>query len=169
MGYVNDTAMSVFIPPNKFAFSAGTWTPTITSDVFNMTRSQGDAAFTAIVPIPVPGNSVALKGSLLKSIDIYYKIAVAADDFATVDLNKMVLGVDDVAITGAAVTTTLDLGHDTAAERLAADNDHVMTITLTTPVWVDDGDAFFVEMIVDCAATTDFIFFGARVNYTLRV
>jgi hypothetical protein len=170
MGYVTDTAMSKFIFPNEFAFSAGTWTPTITSDVFNMTRTQADASVTVIVPVKLPSNSVALKGSYLKSIDIFYKIhTAAADDFATVDLNKMTLGADDTAITGAAVTTTLDTGHDLAAERLAVDNDHVMTITVTTPVWIDDGDAFFVEMIIDCAATTDLIFFGARANYTLRV
>ncbi len=169
MGYVNDTQMSKFIFPNQFSFSAGTWTPTIASDVFSMVRSQADASFTAIVPIPLPSNAAVLKGSYLKSIDIYYKIAVAADDFATVDLNKEVLGVDDTAITAAAVVTTLDLGHDTAGERKAADDDHVMTITLTTPAWLDDGDVYWVEMIVDCAATTDFIFFGARANYTLRV
>jgi hypothetical protein len=170
MGYVNDTQMSKFIFPNEFSFSAGTWTPTVASDVVSMLRTQADASFTAIVPIKLPSNTAALKGAYLKSIDIYYKIGTAAaDDFATVDLNKEVLGADDTAITAAAQTITLDVGHDLAAERLAVDTDHVMTITLTTPVWINNGDAFWIEMIVDCAATTDFAFFGARANYTLRV
>ncbi len=170
MGYVNDTAMSVFLSPLKSIFTAGTWTPTIASNVVKMVRSQGDASFTALIPIEVPGNSVALKGSLLKSIDVFYAIATAAaDDFATVELEKMTLGADDTAITGAAVSVTIDTGHDTAAERKAVDTDHVMTVTLDTPVWIDDGDHFVLELIVDCAATTDFTLFGARANYTLRV
>ncbi len=171
MGYVNDTAMSFFVPPTDFQFTSGTWTPTITSDVLNMTRTQADAPFTAIVPVKIPANSVALKGAKLKSIDIFYKIhTAAADDFATVDLNKEVLGADDTAITAAAVTgITLDAGHDTAAERKAVDADHVMTITLDDPAWIDESDFYWVEMIIDAAATTDVIFFGARVNFTLRV
>lgn len=171
MGYVHDTAMSIFIPPTAFEFTAGTWTPTITSDVLTMVRTQADASFSAIVPISVPANAAALKGAKLKSIDIFYKIhTAAADDFATVDLNKETLGADDVAITAAAVTgITLDAGHDTAAERKAVDNDHVMTITLDDPAWVDEADFYWVEMIIDAAATTDVIFFGARVNFELRV
>ena len=170
MGYVNDTAMSQFISPFQVGFSAGTWVPTLTANVAANIRAAGDGAFTALIPIAPPGNSVALKGSYLKSIDVYYAIGTAAaDDFATVELEKMTLGADDTAITGAAVVTTCDAGHDTAAERLAVDTDHVMTITLTTPVWVDDGDAFVLALIVDCAATTVFSLFGARANYTMRV
>ena len=170
MGYVNDTTMCKFISPLKAMFSAGTWVPTITANVIANIRAAGDGAFTALIPIELPGNSVALKGCLLKSIDVFYAIGTAAaDDFATVELEKMTLGVDDTAITGAAVVTTCEAGHDTAAERLAVDTDHVMTVTLTTPVWIDDGDAFVLALIVDCAATTVFTLFGARANYTLRV
>jgi hypothetical protein len=169
MGYVADTHMSKFISPLDFQFTAGTWTPTIGSNVVSMVRSQADASFTALIPIDVLSNASALKGARLKSIDVYYKIAVAADDFATVELEKMTLGVDDVAITGAAVAGACDAGHDTAAERKAADDDHVLTFSLTTPAWIDDGDAYILELIVDCAATTDFIFYGARANYDLRV
>jgi hypothetical protein len=49
------------------------------------------------------------------------------------------------------------------------DTDHVMTVTITTPAWSDDGDAYVLELIVDCHANTVFSFFGARVNYDLRV
>jgi len=44
-----------------------------------------------------------------------------------------------------------------------------MTTTITTPVWIDDGEHFVGSLIVDAAATTVFSFIGARVNYTLRV
>ena len=170
MGYVNDTTMCKFISALKAMFTAGTWTPTIAANVVANVRTAADGAFTALIPIDLPANSVALKGALLKSIDVFYAIGTAAaDDFATVELEKMTLGVDDVAISGAAVVTTCEAGHDTAAERLAVDTDHVMTVTLTTPVWIDDGDAFVLALIVDCAATTVFSLFGARANYTMRV
>ena len=124
-----------------------------------MVRTAGDAPFTALIPIIIPGNSVSLKGSLLKSIDVYYKIATAAaDDFATVELEKMTLGVDDVAVAGAAVAGACDTGHDSAAKRLAVDDDHVLTFTLTDPVWIDDGDALVLQLVVDCAASTVFHF-----------
>jgi hypothetical protein len=170
MGYTNDVHMARFIPANLFAFSAGTWTPTIASDVLTMVRGAADASFTAMIPIEINSNSIPLKGSKLVSIDIWYAIGTAAaDDFATADLNKVVLAADDTAPTAAAVATTPDAGHNTAAERLAVDTDHCMTLTLDTPAWIDDGDFYWVELIVDCAATTVVTFFGARANFTLRV
>ena len=170
MGYVNDTHMSQFIFPSEFQHSAGTWTISEASNLMKSARTAADAAFTTLIPIPIPSNDSAHKGAKLKSIDVFYAIGTAAaDDFATVELEKMALGADDTAVTGAAVTTTCDAGHDTAAERLAVDTDHVMTITLTTPEWIDDAAAFFLKLVVDAAAGTVFTFFGARANYTLRI
>lgn len=170
MGYVHDTHMSQFIPPTEFAMSAGTWTPAVASNVVSLARGAADAAFIAFIPIPIPSNSSAYKGAKLLSIDVWYAIGTAAaDDFATVELEKMTLAADDVAPTGAAVTCTIDTGHDTAAERLAVDTDHCMTVTLATPAWLDDGDAYYLQLVVDCAAGTVFTFFGARANYELRV
>jgi hypothetical protein len=169
MGYVNDTNMKQFISPFGFGFSAGTWTPTISSELVSNVRSQADASVTILIPIPVPSNSKAFKGAKLASVDIWYAIATAAaDDFATAEIVKQALGVDDTVNTGSAPAVTLDTGHDTAAERLAVDTDHRMTITLDTPVWIDDNDAFFVHLVVDCAATTDLILYGAQANYTFR-
>jgi hypothetical protein len=170
MGYVHDTQMSRFIAPSLFSHSAGTWTISEASSIMKSARTATDAAWTTLIPVPLASNAAALKGCYLKSIDVYYAIGSAAcDDFATVELEKMTLGVDDVAITGAAVTTTCDAGHNTAALRYAVDDDHVMTVTLTTPVWIDDGDAFFLKLVIDAAASSVFTFFGARANYTLRV
>ena len=170
MGYVHDTHMSEFIPPSDFQMSAGTWAMAVASNVVSRDRSAADAAFTALIPIRVPSNASDKKGAMLKSIDVWYAIGTAAaDDFATVELEKMIMGVDDVAPTGAAIDITLDTGHDSAAERLAVDTDHCMTVTLATPAWVDDGDVYWLQLVVDCAATTVFKFFGARANYTLRI
>ncbi len=169
MGYTHDTHFSQFISPAQFSHSAGTWTVSLASNVVKSARTAADASFTTLIPIPLPSNASALKGSRLKSIDVYYTIGTAAcDDFATVELEKVTLPAATAsAPTGAAVTTTLDADHDTAAERLAVAS-HKMTVTLSTPVWIDDDEAFYLELVVDAAATTVFTFWGARANFDVR-
>ncbi len=168
MGYVHDTQMSQFHGPSDFSFTAGTWTPTIAANVHKTVRGAAAAAFTFSLPIKIKANAAALKGCQLKSIDIWYKIATAdATDFASLGLDKITLSADAAAPTGAAVTVTLDSGHDTAAKRKAI-QDGKATITVTTPVWVGANDVFVLTGVVDCAAGTIFTIYGARVNYTLR-
>jgi hypothetical protein len=169
MGYVQDTAMSKFISPDKFKIAVGTWTFSEASNVCKNVKTAGDEAFTALIPIEIESNSVALKGAYLKSIDVWYKISTAAADaFETVELEKVTF-TDGAAPTGAALATTPDALHDSSAKRLANNIDDIMTITLDTPEWVDHNVAYYLKLVVDCAATTVFTFFGARANYTLRV
>jgi hypothetical protein len=169
MGYVTDTRSTRFISPFNCAKTAGTWTPTLGSNTVADVRTANDSAFTIFIPVLIPSNEVALKGARLKSIDVFYKIGTAAaDDFATVELEKMTLPASGVAVTVAAVTTTLDAAHDTAAERKAT-GDHTLTITLSTPVWVDDGEAYWLQLVVDAAATTVFTLFGAVAHFDYRV
>lgn len=170
MGYVHDTDMSQFIPPGDFEMLAGTWTMSAASDLVHRARSAADAVFTALIPLPILGNSTGIRGAFLKSIDVWYEIGTAAaDDFATVELIKLVLAADDIVPVASKPAITLDAAHDTAAERRAVDNDHRMTITLNTPVWVLHTDAYWLSLVVDCAATTVFKFYGARVNFDLRM
>ena len=169
MGYVNITDISQFIPPSAIQKTLGTWTPTIGSNVISDVRTAADASFTLLIPLVLPGSEIGLQGAKIKSIDVWYKIATgAADDFATVALSKVTLAADGVAVSGAAVTVTVDTAHDTAAERLAID-DHKMTVTLATEVFIDEDYAYFLSCVVDAAANTVFTLFGARVNYTLRL
>jgi hypothetical protein len=169
MGYTMDTHFSRFIAPAHFIFTAGTWTPSLASNVVIHTRTATAAAFTAFIPITLPQNASGLKGARLKSIDVWYKIATAdTTDFATVELEKMALTADAVAPTGAAVSgITLDSAHDTAAKRKAQAS-HKMTVTLTTPVWVADTDVYYLELVVDCATSSVVTLIGARANYDLR-
>jgi hypothetical protein len=161
--------MSQFIPPGAAAFSAGTWADAVASNVWCKSRSAADASFTIAIPLLLPSNSAALKGAYLQSIDVWYSIATAAaDDFATTALYADALAASGTANTAASITVTLDAAHDTAAERKAA-GDHRLTLTLSTPVWVDHDAAYHVELVVDAAATTVFKLFGARANYTLRI
>ena len=62
---------------------------------------------------------------------------------------------------------TYDTGHDTAPERLTLD-EHKMTLTLDTPIFLDDDDELLVALSFDAAATSVLTFFGGRVNYTFR-
>ena len=68
MGYVHDVAMSQFVPPNAFGYSAGTWTLVAATNVWSLDRTAADASFTVYMPIPIPSNSVALKGAKLVSV-----------------------------------------------------------------------------------------------------
>jgi len=168
MGYVHDTNMAQFIHPGDFEVSTGTWAVTESSNVVSNDKTAGDETVTVLVPIRMPSNAKALKGAKLTSIDVGYLIATAAaDDFATVELEKVTINADDVAASGEAVDVTLDAAHDTAAERKAAD-DHTMTITVDSPEFLDDGDCYWLKMVIDCAATTVLKFYGAVAHFTLR-
>ena len=169
MGYVHDEHMSKFIHPGDFEMSAGTWAVTESSNVVSNDRTAADASVTVLIPIPIPSNSVALKGAKLASIDVGYLIdTAAADDFATVELEKTTIGADDVAAAGEAPAITLDTAHDSGAKRKAVD-DHTMTITIDSPEFLDDGDCYWLKLVIEAAATTVLKFYGAVAHYTLRV
>ena len=168
MGYVHDTHFAQSIPLEAMSFVTGTWTPTLASNVLSMDRTAADSSSTIFIPVMIPSNASAFKGAKLVDIDVHYGIfTAAADDFATVELEKITFNADGTLATGAAVSVTLDADHDTAAERKAAD-EHKMTVTLDTPAWIDDDEAYYLELIVDCGAATVFKMFGAVVHYELR-
>ena len=170
MGFVNDVAMSRFISPFECVHTpVATWTPTIATNFTTDVRTAANAAFTVIIPILLPSNSAYRKGAYLKSVDVFYIIATEdMDSVAALAIDKVTLAVDGTACAGATVAVTPDTGHDTGAERLDQD-DHTMTVTLTTPVWIDESDAFYGSLVCDGGASGVFSMVGARVNYTLRV
>ncbi|MEA3326689.1 MAG: hypothetical protein U9R53_05195 [Chloroflexota bacterium] len=169
MGYVHLTDICQFISPFAISKSAGTWTPTVSSDAVSDLRTPADAAFDLLIPLVQPGSDVALQGARIRSIDVWYVISVAAaDDFATVEIDKMTLAANTVACTGTNPPVTIDADHDTAAERKAAAA-HKMTVTLDTPCFIEDDTAYFLHLNVDAAATTVFALVGAQVNYDLRL
>ena len=169
MGYVHDTSISRFIQAIECLYSAGTWTHTVASNLWTMVRTAADASFTIMIPVQAPlQSSVALKGAYLKTVDIWFKVATAALDAAAATMYKMTLAADGAACTTAEVVKTYDTGHDAAAERIDVD-EHKMTLTVTTPFWVDDDEVVYVELVVDAAATSAFSLIGARANFTLRI
>ena len=168
---VNNTHMSQFIPPGACHYVTGTWTDAAGAIAGSIAKSKAAADNTGVVSIPItiPQNSVALQGAKLVSIDVWWECLTAAMDAVTAVINKMVLPADTAAFAAAsALAFSYDTGHDTAAERLTLEQ-HKMTLTLTTPIFLDDDDLIILQMTMDAAATSALTFFGARANYTLRV
>lgn len=170
MGYVHDTGMSQYIPPTAFHCVTGTWTDAAgqVTDTICKHVAAADETATVNIPITIPSNSVAQKGAYLKSIEIDFEILVAACDAVSAIVNLVTRGADGAAATVAAQTFTYDTGHDTAAERIDVDQ-HRMTLTLSTPVWIDNDQYVLVELTLNKAATTTIDLLGAVVNFTLRV
>jgi hypothetical protein len=169
-GYVHDTAVYVWIPFTQFAHSAGTWTATVASNVWYARRSAADAAATTYIPLGnLLANAGATKGAYVKAIQVHFRVVTAALDALEAHLYKATLAADGTLLTVAEVTTTYDTGHDAAAERIDVD-EHLMTLTPSTPFWIDgDGSYYFVEVVADAAATSLLDYFGANVSLTVRL
>lgn len=173
MGYVHNTHMSQYIPPTLFHCVVGTWSMAAGVVGGTIVRKVNDANQTSVVniPITVPSNSVAQMGAYLTSIEIDFEITGAALTSLTAVVNRVTRGADGaVAVLDATPPPfTYDTGHDAANERVDVDQ-HKMTLTITTPFWVDNDTYVLVELTCDQAGDTGVIeFLGAVANYTLRV
>jgi hypothetical protein len=90
-------------------------------------------------------------------------------DAVTALIHQIILPAQGAAMPAVVVKAfTYDADNDTAAERLTLD-EHKMTLTLTTPFWMDNDDLILVQLTMDAGATSELGFHGARANYTLRV
>ena len=172
-GYVHDTAMGQFFPPSHLHYVTGTWSDAAgaVAGTIVKAKSAADQTSTINIPITLLQNSVAQKGSYLRSIDIWWNTTVAALDAAgaTAVINRFVLPANGAAFPAAVTHAfTYDTGNDTAAETDDLD-EHKMTLTLTTPVWLDDDDLVTVALTMDAAATSVIAIHGARANFTLRL
>ena len=169
MGYVNITDICQFVPPSMILKSAGTWTPTIASNVVYDARTAADAEFTLLAPLVLPGSEVALQGAKIKGVDVWYRISTAAADaFATVNVVRMNLRGFELAAQGATIDVTLDADHNTSDKRKIAEH-HKMTVSIDDPIFVALNRPYYLVMTVDAAAATVFHLHGCQVNYTLRI
>ena len=109
-----------------------------------------------------------MQGAKLVTIEIDYEITVAGMTAVTAVINSIARGADGAVAVVTAPAFSYDTGHDTAAERIDVDQ-HRMTLTLTTPDWVDNDQYFLVELSVDQAGDGGlFQILGAVANFTLR-
>lgn len=172
-GYVHNTAMSQWISPGMCSYVTGTWTDAVGAVTGTVVKEKTAADNTGVVYIPItlPQNSVTQMGCYLKSIDLYYAVTTAALDAAgaTALIDRFVLPATGAAFPAlVAHAFSYDAGNDTAAESDDLD-EHTMTLTLTTPIWLDNDDLVQVRLTLDAAATSVVRFHGARANYTLRL
>jgi len=168
MGYVHDTAMAQYIPPNLAHCVTGTWTDIAGQVAGTIARHKAAAAETTTINIPIiiPSNSAALKGSQLVSVEVDYEVLVAAATSVTLSIVKVVRGLDTaVAVVSAPAGAQTLLPATTAANV----EQHRDKFTLTTPAWIDNDEYYFLKIIAVCAATTQLDILGAVANFTLRL
>jgi hypothetical protein len=175
-GYVHDTATSIFISPGAAFHTIGTWTDTVGNVALTYMKRRTGAAATNQLVYPItflPQNSVALKGSYLKTIDLWYEISTAAMTTVTHALDLATLPAAAAAVGNAfaapvAQTITFDSFHNTNALRVAIGKHHT-TITLTTPVWLGPNDLMYLDTTMTDPGTSVWDDYGIRVNFTLRI
>lgn len=171
MGYINDTKMSQWIPPGLAHLVTGTWTSVAgqVSNTIAKNKAAGDVTAIITIPIIIPSNSASYKGARLKSIDVYFEALTTAPTTLDALVHRVTLPANGAAIgTVESLAFSYDTGHDTAGERDNVDQ-HTMTLTLTTPIWIDDDEVIQVQLTLDAAAGGTFHLLGARANYDLRL
>src|SRR5512136_1491438 len=164
---IHDTAMSQYIPPTVFHFSTGTITDIAGQTVGTIVEHRAAANQTTLITIPIliPSNASALKGSYLKSVEIDYEILTAEPTSLTFTINKVTRGADGADAAVATVTKTASLSDATAK----AVDEHKNVLTITTPFWIDNDEYVLVEVALEAGAggnTAEFI--SAVANYTAR-
>jgi hypothetical protein len=161
--------MTQYITPGEMHFVTGTWTDAAGQVAGTICKhvAAADESTVINIPIAIPSNSVDLQGSKVVSVEIDYEILVAACDAVDATINKVTRGADGAVAVVSAVTFDYDTGHDTAGERLDVDQ-HKMTLTLTTPEWLDNDEYLLVVLTCNKAATTTMDILGAFVNFVAR-
>ena len=167
MGYVHDTHMSQYIPPTAMHYVTGTWTQAAgaVTDTIAMHKAAGAETAVVNIPIMLPSNSSAAKGSLLKSIEIDYELLVAVATSVTAVLNKVTRGADGAVAVVAVQASTQDLA---AAVAAATQDQHKLTVTVTTPPYIDNDEYFLLELTFVCGGVVTIDVLGAVANFTLR-
>ena len=167
MGYVHDTHMSQYIPPTAFHCVTGTWTYTAgnVAGTISKHKATADDTCTVTIPIILPSNSVALKGAKLLSVEIDYEFTGAAATDVLATCSKVTRGADTAVAVVTDVPVTQDLAHAVAA---TLQDQHKLTVTITTPAWIDNDEYFLLVLTIDTnSAVIELL--GAVANFTLRM
>lgn len=168
MGYVHNTQMSQYIPPNLMHCVTGTWTDIAGQVAGTIARHKAASAETATINIPLllPSNAAALMGCYLVSVELDYEILVAACTTFTLSIVKVARGIDTAVAVVSAPAGAQTL---VAASTAAAVDQHKDKFTLTTPAWIDNDEYYFLKAVAVAAATTQIDLLAAVANFTLRL
>jgi len=167
MGYVHDAGFAQFIPVQLMSGATGTYTIAAGAVSGTLAFHRAAAASTGIITIPIllPGNSGASKGSLLRSIEVDYELLLAGATSITAALAKVTRGVEGAVAVVSAVTVTQDLA---AAVAAATQEQHRLVVTLTNPEWISSNVYYFLNLTCVCGATVTIDVLGAIANYTFK-
>lgn len=174
-----NTDWQTVIPLASGIANGGTWTPTVTSNVFTVVRTANNATEYWYAPLQLPNRTTASKGVKLTSVDVAYSLAGAdtTDDDLEIWIVKNTVGTDGNATTGAILAgdadTDYDGAHDTKAERLDPTGaPELHTATVTIPVgeqaYAADNETYWINFMVKDNAGADLtlILTGAVANWT---
>jgi hypothetical protein len=164
---IHNTHFAQYIPPNLMHCVTGTWTDIAGQVAGTIVRHKAATAETATINIPliIPSNSIALQGCKLIDVEVDYEILVAACTSWTMSIVKVVRGIDTaVAVVSAPAGTQLLVPASTAATV----DQHRDKFSLTTPVWIDDDEYYFLKIVAIAAATTQIDLLSAVAHFTLK-
>jgi hypothetical protein len=164
---VHNTHYSQYIPCTLFHPVTGTftWVAGDVAGTIAMNRAAANETSVVTIPLVIPSNSIALQGAKLASIEIDYEVKVAEPTSITPVINKVTRGSDTNVASVGAVTHTQS---PVAASAKTVDQ-HKLTLTITTPFWVDNDEYVLVQLsIVAGAGGNTMKFLGAVANFTFR-
>jgi hypothetical protein len=95
-----------------------------------------------------------------------YEIRTQAATSITASMKCVTRGADGADASPATAAVTQDL---TAATDAADVDEHALTVTVTTPAWIDNDEYYLLVITAVCAAGTVLEFLGAVANFTLRM
>jgi hypothetical protein len=153
-----------FIPPGACVGVAATDVFVQGFDTLPRLVSAQTTAEAAVVymPVLVPfARDETSRGMKVSSVKVHYDLDVAGTA-AALALYKITRAADGTIASVAEVTCTCD---HTEAQLYAAD-EHVATLTVTTPAYLADGESLYVALSITKATTTDFSFYGGWVYFT---
>ncbi len=162
---VGQTDCVAFVSPMECqgVASVDTFIPGVDSNVPKIVSPQTTAE-AAVVYIPVSTHlqrTAASRGVELTSVKVHYDLDVEGTA-ASLKLYKVTRAADGTIASAAEVTTTCD---HTEAQLYSVD-EHVATLTVTTPAFLADGESLHVELSITKKTTTDFSFYGAWAYFT---
>jgi len=165
---LHNVHMSQYIPCTAMSFVTGTWANSAGYVAGTISKRKTANAETGVVTVPIviPSNSIALQGAKLVSIELDYELETDVATSVTAVLHKIVRTAD----TGAQVASHPTITQNLAAATDAASHDqHKLTVSLTTPIWIDNDDYYLCEFSFVCGADVVVEVLAAVVNFTLRV
>ena len=121
-------------------------------------------------PVKLPARTTATRGRMITSWDTIYEVFVSPTNFLSIGY-LVTVPANGLTITKATYAGNLvahyDVTHQPTAHKVSVNN-HTLTVTPPTPVYLGDRQAFYIEptvyAIVTPLAEVDLV--GTRVNYT---